>query len=287
MPVAAKDYDIDVPITWCPGCGNFPLLRSLKAALASLNIAPHETAFFTGIGQAGKTGHYLKCNYFNGLHGRTLPMAFAAGTVTDRLTIIAEGGDGDMYGEGGNHFLHTLRRNPHMTMISHNNQTFGLTQGQASPTTEEGVKTKVQTHGVILKPVNPVGMAVLYEAPFVARGFTGDMAHLTGLIAEAIRTEGFALVDVLQPCPSFDKVHTFQYYKERVYKLDEDSHDPRDAAAALEKSKEWGNRIPIGVFYRNPNRPTYQARSPVIREKYLLDRAYDPAKVDKAIESFF
>ena len=280
-------FDNDVPIAWCPGCGNFSILKALKQALTDMDLKPGEIILVSGIGQAAKLPHYLRCNFFNGLHGRSLPIATAIRIANSEVPVIVIGGDGDTYGEGGNHFIHALRRNMNMTLITHNNQVFGLTQGQASPTTEKGFVTKVQTHGTFLAPFNPVTMAIASEAPFVARGFAGNVKHLTGLIKDAVSTQGFSLVDVFQPCVSYDRIHTFDWYKERVYDLKKSGHDAKDQMAAIQRSKEWGEKIPIGIFYQNPEKLSYEAQSPVLKDgPALAKRRPDPSRVEKVIDSF-
>ena len=279
-------YDNDFPPSWCPGCGNFPILAALKQALTDLGLKPHEVVIVSGIGQAAKLPHYLNCNFFNGLHGRALPLASAIKIANSDLEVIVICGDGDAYGEGGNHFIHALRRNINLTLITHNNQTFGLTKGQASPTTERGVVTRVQTKGVFLTPLNPLSVAVNFEIPFVGRGFAGDMKYLVELIKEAVTTSGFSLLDVLQPCVVWDRVHTFPWYRERVYKLEESGFDPLDLLAAIQKSKEWGDSIPTGVFYRNPEAMSYEDQSPVMGNGPLVKRPFDRSKVENLIDSF-
>ncbi len=287
MNVKNRDFDNDVPIAWCPGCGNFSILKALKQALTDMALKSNEIILVSGIGQAAKLPHYLRCNFFNGLHGRSLPIATAIRIANSDVPVIVIGGDGDTYGEGGNHFIHALRRNMNMTLITHNNQIFGLTQGQASPTTERGFITRVQTHGVFLTPFNPITLAIALEAPFVARGFAGNVKHLKGLIKEAFSTEGFSLIDVFQPCVSYDHVHTFEWYKERVYDLEESGHDMKDLMAAFQRSKEWGEKIPIGIFYQNPESLSYEAQSPVLKDgPALVKRHPDPSRVEKVIDSF-
>ena len=287
MNAAKGTFDNDVPIAWCPGCGNFSILKALKQALIDMALKPNEIILVSGIGQAAKLPHYLRCNFFNGLHGRSLPIATAIRIANADAPVIVIGGDGDTYGEGGNHFIHALRRNMNMTLITHNNQVFGLTQGQASPTTERGFVTRVQTHGVVLTPFNPITLAIALEVSFVARGFAGNVEHLKGLIKDAMSIEGFALVDVFQPCVSYDRVHTFEWYKERVYNLNESGHNTRDQTAAIEKSKEWGEKIPIGIFYQNPEKLSYEAQSTVLKDgPALVKRRPDPSRVEKVIDSF-
>jgi len=286
MNVRVEDFNNDVPVAWCPGCGNHPILNSVKQALVDADLRPERVILVSGIGQAAKLPHYLRCNFFNGLHGRALPVATAIRIANTDLPVIVIGGDGDTYGEGGNHFLHAVRRNINITLITHNNQVFGLTRGQASPTTERGFVTKVQTHGVFLTPFNPLAVALALEAPFVARGFAGDGAHLTGLITEAIAFDGFSLIDVLQPCVSYDRVHTFQWYRERIYDLAETNHDPGDLMAAIQKTREWGERIPIGVFYRNPEKLSFERQAPILRDGPLVKRKLPLSRVEKVIDSF-
>jgi 2-oxoglutarate ferredoxin oxidoreductase subunit beta len=287
MEAMPKDFDNSVPIAWCPGCGNFSILKALKQALVDMDFKPNEIILVSGIGQAAKLPHYLRCNFFNGLHGRSLSIATAVRIANSDVPVIVIGGDGDTYGEGGNHFIHALRRNMNMTLITHNNQVFGLTQGQASPTTERGFVTRVQTHGVVLTPFNPITLAIALEVSFVARGFAGNVEHLKGLIKDAMSIEGFALIDVFQPCVSYDRVHTFEWYKERVYNLNESGHNTRDQTAAIEKSKEWGEKIPIGIFYQNPEKLSYEAQSTVLKDgPALVKRRPDPSRVEKVIDSF-
>ena len=287
MNATNEIFDNDVPIAWCPGCGNFSILKALKQALADMALKPNEIIVVSGIGQAAKLPHYMRCNFFNGLHGRSLPIATAIRIANSNVPVIVIGGDGDTYGEGGNHFLHALRRNMNMTLITHNNQVFGLTQGQASPTTERGFVTKVQTHGVFLTPFNPITLAVALEVSFVARGFAGNVEHLKWLIKEAMSIEGFALVDVFQPCVSYDHVHTFGWYKERVYDLNQSGHDTEDQTAAIQKSKEWGEKIPLGIFYQNPEKLSYEQQSSLLRDgPALVKRHPDPSRIEKVIDSF-
>ena len=286
MSVSPKEYDNDFPIAWCPGCGNFPILKAVKQSLAEIGLKPHEVIVVSGIGQSGKLCHYMRGNFFNGLHGRSLPVATGIRVADPSIPVIVIGGDGDTYGEGGNHFIHALRRNLNVTLITHNNQVFGLTLGQASPTTERGFVTKVQSHGVFLTPFNPLAMAALMQAPFVARGFAGRLPHLTGLIKEAMRVKGFSLVDVLQPCVTFDRVHTFKWYEERVYDIVEKGHDPEDMMAAITKAREWGDRVPIGVFYRNKNTKCFEDQIAPLRKGPLKNLKLDPSKVAELVETF-
>jgi 2-oxoglutarate ferredoxin oxidoreductase subunit beta len=247
------------PIAWCPGCGNFGILSALKNALVKLNRPIKDTLLVSGIGQAAKLPHYIRCNTFNGLHGRALPIAAAAKMANNNLTVLVTTGDGDCYGEGGNHLIHNIRRNIDITVIVHDNQIYGLTKGQASPTTDPGYLTKVQPGGVVLEPFAALEFAIALGCGFVARGFSGDATHLAELIAEAIKHKGFSLVDVLQPCPTFNNKNTYEWYSKKVYKLDS-SYDSRDKAAAFKKAAEWAEKIPLGIIYQE-EKPCYSRKS--------------------------
>ena len=256
---------------WCPGCGNFSILECLKTALEELGRDPYEVLMVAGIGQAAKTPQYISANSFCGLHGRGLPAAVAAKIANSNLTVIAQTGEGDSYGEGGNHFIHNIRRNVDITHFVHDNQIYGLTKGQASPTSIEGLVTPVQTTGNINTPFNPPLMAIASGAGFVARGFSGNKAHLISIMKQAIEFNGYALVDILQPCVSFNKINTFAYYSKRVYEI-ESTFDPTNKLAAFEKALEFGDRIPIGVIY-SESKPTFHEKNTVLKSgEPLLDR---------------
>jgi len=260
-----------MPSAWCPGCGNFSILKAFQDAMVELGIEPHELAIVSGIGQAGKFPHYLRCNTFNGLHGRSIPAATGLKLANHELRVVAVGGDGDMYGEGGNHLLHAMRRNIGIKVFVHNNQVYGLTKGQASPTSMEGTTTNNQPFGVLSEQLSPMAMAVALDCSFVARGYAGEQEHLKGLVKDAMGHNGFSLVDILQPCVSFNKVNTYDWYNRRVYRI-EDDYDTRDRIAAFRKALEWNDRIPIGIIYQN-NRPTFEERVPVINDGPLVKQS--------------
>ncbi|AAM06449.1 TPA: 2-oxoacid:ferredoxin oxidoreductase subunit beta [Methanosarcina acetivorans] len=283
MPTS-EDYKGQVP-AWCPGCGNFQILSAVKQALVELGIEPWEVLAVSGIGQSGKLPHYMKCHTFNGLHGRTLPVATAAKLANHSLHVIAVAGDGDCYGEGGNHFLHAIRRNPNITLIVHDNQIYGLTKGQASPTTAKGTRTKVQPSGVPAEPMNPLALAISQDCSFVARGFAGDPEYLKELMKAAITHKGFSLLDILQPCVTFNKVNTFKWYRERVYKL-EAEYDPYDRMKAFERVLEWGEKIPNGIFYKK-DKDTLEEMFPTIREEPLVRQKFSIEDVKSEIEKFY
>ena len=281
--VSIDDYG-HYETAWCPGCGNFSILEAVKQGLVDSGIAPHEVLVVSGIGQAAKAPHYLNANVFNGLHGRALPVATGAKLANPDLRIIVESGDGCNYGEGGNHFLAAVRRNIDLTLIVHNNQIYGLTKGQASPTSEEGLVTKAQPEGVASLPFNPIAVAVAMQASFVARGFSGMIEHLAGLIEKAIAHEGFALIDVFQPCVSFNKVNTFAWYKKRCYTLP-DEYDPSDWQAAMQTAVEWGDKIPLGIIYRN-QRTSFEKRFSVLQRGPLVGQDTDLAELKKILKKF-
>jgi 2-oxoglutarate ferredoxin oxidoreductase subunit beta len=262
--IKPQDYESPIPVAWCPGCGNH--------------------GFVSGIGQAPKLPHYTRGNVFNGLHGRTLPAATGAKIANHALTVIGIDGDGGAYGEGVSHLLAAARRNINITYLVHNNQVYGLTKGQASPTSEAGFVTKTTPLGAGL-PFNPLMVALASDISFLARGFAGDVEQLSGLIQAGIKHRGFALIDILQPCVSFNHQNTFAWYKERVYKVEDEKYDPADKAAALVKAQEWGARIPTGIIYRK-ERPTFEDGLPQLKEMPLVRQPIDPRRIAPLLAEF-
>ncbi len=285
MP-SLDDYKGETP-SWCPGCGNIIILKTFKEAMLELGIEPHQFTIVSGIGQAAKFPHYLKCNTFNGLHGRSLPVATALKLANSGQIVIAVAGDGDCYGEGGNHLLHAMRRNINVKLFVHDNQIYGLTKGQASPTTLEGTHKNNLPFGVLSEGLNPMALAVAMDCSFVARSFAGDMEHLKEMVKAAIGHKGFSLVDIFQPCVSFNKVNTYEWYKQRVYHLEKE-YNPEDRTGAFGRALEFGDRIPLGIIYRN-ERPTFDERIPLIREKALAQQAQslDMSKIDSMLKEFY
>lgn len=263
----------DTSPAWCRGCGNFPILKCLGAAIAEAGIDSRRLVLVSGIGQAAKLPHYLDkpVNIFNGLHGRALPAATGIKIANHKLEVVITSGDGDMYGEGGNHLIHAMRRNIGVKIFVHNNQVYGLTKGQASPTSDVGFVTKIQTHGVISVPLNPLAIAIVEDCSLVARSFSGDQEHLKAMMVEALNHDGgLALLDILQPCVTFNRVNTHQWYKDRVRPID-DSHDPYDRSAALELALRWGDEIPIGVLYRS-RRGSFESHEPSLENGSLVEQ---------------
>lgn len=251
------NFDVEnADIAWCPGCGDFSILKILKETLSELEIKPEDLVICSGIGQAAKTPHYLNCNVYNGLHGRALSPATAIKAVNPKLTVIAISGDGDMYGEGGNHFISTIRRNPDIVNIVNNNMVYGLTKGQASPTTQKDVVTDVQNHGVCMEPFNPISAAISQDASFVARAFCGHIQETKEILKKALLHKGYALIDVFQPCVTYNKINTFKWFQENTYYL-EDSHDPKDRIKAFARSLE-SEKLPLGIFYINENKTVFE-----------------------------
>ena len=283
MP-SLDDYQGQTP-AWCPGCGNFGILNAVKNTLVTLGIEPHQFTMVSGIGQSGKLPHYLKCNTFNGLHGRTLPVATGIRLANHEMLVIAVAGDGDCYGEGGNHLLNAMRRNINVKLFVHNNQIYGLTKGQPSPTSMEGMVTKNQPFGVFSEQLNPLALAVALDCSFVARGFVGDQESLKELMEASIQHRGFSLLDILQPCVTFNRINTYEWYRQRVYRIEPD-FNPEDRIEAFKKALEWGDRIPIGIIYRN-NRPLLEERIPVLREKPLVKQAIDISKLETTLKEFY
>ncbi|UTB31436.1 MAG: thiamine pyrophosphate-dependent enzyme [Methanobacterium sp. ERen5] len=275
----STQFDVEgADVAWCPGCGNFSILKALKETLAELEIAPEEVVMVSGIGQAGKLPHYIKSNVFNGLHGRSLPVSAAIRAVNPEILVFNVSGDGCTYGEGGNHFIHNIRRNPNIVNIVHNNMVYGLTKGQASPTSQLDFNTPLQVDGVFEEPFNPLATAISLNASFVARAFSGDINQTKDILKKAINHNGYALVDIFQPCVTFNKLNTFQWFKNNTYYLDE-SHDPNDRELAFKRAIET-EKYPLGIFYINEKKKTFEEslsvyktdKSPLFTRKQNLEK---------------
>ena len=284
MNLGLDIYDNQSQPAWCPGCGNFAILKAVKQALAELELMPRQVLICSGIGQAPKLPHYLHCHLFNGLHGRELASATGAKLAAPDLTVLVHSGDGGAYGEGGNHFLSAIRRNIDLTHLVHDNRVYGLTKGQASPTTELGTRAKLQPRGLAMTPLNPLALAISQGASLVAQGFAGRAEQLVELIKAAVSHRGFSVLNILQPCVSWDKVHTYRYYDQRCFDLPPD-HDPGDQLAALALVLADRERYPLGIIYRNP-RPTYEEQVLAGLEGTLRDRPLEPERVLPLLERF-
>ncbi len=275
-----SDFIVYQKPTWCPGnpsCGNFHILAAIRATLAELDLAPHQAIISSGIGCGSKMPDYTKINGFMGIHGRPLAVASGMALANGELIVIAITGDGDGYAIGGNHFIHTMRRNINITHIAQNNQVYGLTKGQYSPTSENGYKTKTSPYGAIELPINPLTHALAGEASFISRTFAGDREHMVRIFKEAIQHRGYALVDVLQPCIIFNRINTYDWYRARVFDVEAEGHDRKDKANAWELAQMWGDKIPMGVLYQE-ERPTYEDQEVALRDGPLVKQELKPLK---------
>ncbi len=249
---------------WCPGCGDHAILMAVKGAIADAGLEPHKTVIVSGIGCSSKLPHYVKTYGFHGIHGRPLPLATAMRLSNHELTIIVISGDGDCYGIGMGHFIHAVRRNVNITLLVLDNQIYGLTTGQVSPTSDLGFKTKTSPFGAVEDAVRPLSLSLAAGGSFVARSFAGNPRHLRNMIVEGIKHKGLAHIDIMQPCVTFNRVNTYDWYRQRAYDLAQTGHDPTDRVAAVEKAREWGDKIPIGIIYRQ-ERPTYEELMPALQ----------------------
>jgi 2-oxoglutarate ferredoxin oxidoreductase subunit beta len=294
--VSAQAYASSVKPTWCPGCGNYGILTAVKTALASLGIPPHQAMLVSGIGCGSKLPDYTSAYGYLTIHGRPLPIATGIKLANHDLTVLVTDGDGDAYGIGGNHLIHTMRRNIDITHIVQNNEIYALTKGQYSPATPHGRRTTTSPEGVIEKPVRPMALGLAMGATFLARGFAGEPRYLADLLIEAIRHKGYALVDVLQPCVVFNKTDTYEWYKEHTYRVEDEGHDPGDFEQAMLRARQWSHealhetgpgrattlesKIPLGIIYRQPDVPTYESQEPALRAGPLIDQPFDGRKHD-------
>lgn len=270
---------------WCPGCGNHDILAAVKKALALCDLPPHKVLMVGGIGQAAKAPHYINTNVFNGLHGRALPAAVGAKLANPQLTVLVESGDGCLYGEGGNHFLATLRRNISLTILTHNNGVYGLTKGQASPTGTSALRSGAHPFGVNSLPFNPLATAIIHGASLVARGFSGDKENLPRLISEAIRHPGTTLIDIVSTCVSFNKFNTFEWYKKRCRPLPPE-YDPTDKFAALVQAEKWEEEIPLGVIFRRADRLPMEKHFPMLDNGPLSGQPVNKPELRAFLDEF-
>jgi 2-oxoglutarate ferredoxin oxidoreductase subunit beta len=299
MEYKISDYKTDIHNDWCPGCGDFGILNSIQMSLSDLKIPPHDVAIFSGIGCSGKTPHYINTYGIHTLHGRVLPFAQGAKLANPSLKVIAVGGDGDGLGIGSGHFVNSGRRNVDLTYLIFNNGVYGLTKGQAAPTLKLGTKTKSLAQPNVNDSINPIALAILSGFTFIARGYSYDIRHLKEIIKKGINHKGLSFIDVLQPCPTYNDINTKEWYQSfeidsdnkkmpRIYKLEDEGYDGRvidetettyKSSIALEKSREWGKRIPVGVFFQNENISTYGERIESRIENYF---SYPPSSQEIA-----
>ena len=316
MALKPADYKTEVHNDWCPGCGDFGILNAIQMTLAELQIPNYKTVIFSGIGCSGKTPHFIHTYGIHTLHGRVLPFAQGAKLCNPDLEVIAVGGDGDGLGIGVGHFVNSGRRNIDMTYIIYNNGVYGLTKGQASPTLKLGMKTKSLSQPNVNDAINPIALAFISGFTFIARGYAYDIGHLKNLLKKAIQHKGLSFVDILQPCPTYNDINTKEWFQgndkidnfgkaiPRIYKLENDGYDgelrePEKyyelATKVMEKSNEWGDKIPIGIFYQNEHIATYQERIsekinnyseyPPAKQRITLDKIETNSNIDRLLES--
>ena len=272
-----ETYKGPVDPDWCPGCGDFGVLRSLQTAAGKLGIQPKDLMVVSGIGCSSNLPGFIHAYGIHSLHGRAVAVATGAHLANTDMKVVMTGGDGDGYGIGIGHFIHAMRRNLDVTYIVMDNQIYGLTTGQASPTTTRGHKTKSTPKGNAEVPLNPVAMAITAGATYVARGFSGEQKQLVDLIAGGMAHKGFALIDVYSPCVTYNKINTYPWFKERVYKLEDENWDPSDFSRSLTKSFEWGEKIPLGLLYKS-EQTTYEEVEPVLQRGALVKQPYGLSK---------
>ena len=299
MALKLADYKTTVHNDWCPGCGDFGILNAIQMALSEMQTPLHRATIFSGIGCSGKTPHFIHTYGIHTLHGRVLPFAQGAKICNPDLEVLAVGGDGDGLGIGAGHFISSGRRNVDMVYIIFNNAVYGLTKGQAAPTLKLGMKTKSLPQPNMNNSVNPIALALVAGFTFISRGYSYDVRHLKELIKKAIEHKGLAFLDVLQPCPTYNDINTKEWYQgldnfnpengkqmPRTYKLEETGYDGivrqsyevnTKMGQAIERSNEWGSKIPLGIFYQNEHIPTYQDRIVGRIPNYL---EISPAKQD-------
>ena len=279
-------YKSEVKPDWCPGCGDFGVLTAVAKSASELNLDPKDILVVSGIGCSSNFPGFFNSYGFHGIHGRSIPIATGAKLSNHDLNVVVTGGDGDGYGIGIGHFIHAMRRNLNITYIVMNNGTYGLTTGQTSPTSERGYKTKSTPQGSIEDPINPIPLSLISGATYVARGFSGDPSGMSNLITKGIDHKGFSLIDVFSPCVTYNKVNTYDFYRERTYKLLDTDHDPSNFNNAVEKSFELDEKIPIGLFYQK-NSPTYEDEEPVLKSGSLLNRKKSNLDSSIALEEFY
>ncbi len=284
--VTSQDFKGKVDPDWCPGCGDFGVLAAFQKALLELQIQPHMVVTISGIGCSSNLPGFIETYGMHTLHGRALAVATGVKLANHELKVVITGGDGDGFGIGGNHFIHTMRRNVDLLYVAMDNQIYGLTTGQTSPTSRVGMKTKSAPHGNVEPPINPIALAVAAGATFVARGFSGEQRHLTELIKQGLEHKGFAFIDVFSPCVTYNHDNTYAWFKQRVKKLEDDaSYDASNWNMAMAKSQIWGDDIPIGRFFQRLDRPTLEDCEPVLAEGGPL--AYrDPRIAPEAVREF-
>lgn len=275
---------VNCPPTWCPGCGNLTLWAAFKNAAVTEGWDNTNSCLVAGIGCHGNIVNFVKLTSFEGLHGRAIPVATGIKLANNSLNVFVFTGDGDCLGEGGNHLIHACRRNHNLTIIVHNNALYGLTTGQTSPVSPHGFKTKSTPNGNLDEPISPVTLAIASGATFVARAYAGDIQKLTDIIIAANKHEGLSVVDILQPCITFNKLYTHAFFQANTYYLGED-HNPESKEDAFKKSLEWGEKqIPLGIFYQ-VEKPSYESQLPQIKNSPLV-KNLTPRNLEQLLKEY-
>ena len=278
-------YRSEVKPDWCPGCGDFGVLNGLQRAAATLNIDPKDLLIVSGIGCSSNLPGFFHSYGFHSVHGRSIPVATGARLANTDLHVVVTGGDGDGYGIGMGHLIHAMRRNLNITYVVMNNGVYGLTTGQYSPTADKGMVTKSTPDGSIDNPLNPLAIALATGATYVARGFSGDTKQISEIIANGIEHKGFSLIDIFSPCVTYNKINSYEWFRDRVYKLDDIEHDTKNLHAAIKKAYEWDAKIPLGLFYQT-NLPTYEDDEPVLNEGPLVNQKPIKLTPEMALREF-
>ncbi len=278
----------DHEIQWCPGCGDFGILMAIKQAIVKQKIDPKDVVVVSGIGCSGKLPHYIKTYGFETIHGRALPVATGVKLANKDLHVIVVGGDGDGYGIGMGHLMHTMRRNINLTYVVHNNEIYGLTKGQTSPTSVKGLKSVSTPNGAIETPVNPMALAITGGATFIAKGFAGDIPGLSDLIVKGMQHKGFSIIDVGQPCVSYNPRMSFQWFQERIYKIEQsENYNPTNKVWAMTKAmEEQEEKIPVGIYYQHNDRETYIDDLPEDSKECLAKQSIEDIDIEKLLDNY-
>ncbi|MCH2539472.1 MAG: thiamine pyrophosphate-dependent enzyme [Anaerolineales bacterium] len=266
MEVVRESYKGKIDPDWCPGCGDFSVLAAIEKTLTEMGLQPHQVVTISGIGCSSNLPGFINTYGMHTLHGRALAVATGVKMSNHELTVLVTGGDGDGFGIGGNHFLHTMRRNVDLTYIVMDNQIYGLTTGQTSPTSVLGMQTKSTPEGNLENPINPIPLAMAGGATFVARGYSGKQSHLVEVLKQAIEHRGFSFVDVFSPCVTYNLDNTYKWFRPRIKFLEDEGHDSTDFHAAIDRGYQWGDEIPVGVFWRRDDLSSLNDLEPVLSE---------------------
>lgn len=273
-----KDFRNNIKPNWCPGCGDFSVQAAIQRAAANVGLEPENLAVVSGIGCSGRISGYINSYGFHGIHGRSLPIAQGVKMANRDLTVIASGGDGDGFAIGMGHTVHAIRRNIDVTYIVMDNQIYGLTKGQTSPRSEMGFKTKSTPTGSIESAIGIMELAISAGAGFVAQSFSSDLKELTSIIEQGINHKGFSFINVFSPCVTFNKVNTYEWFKENIVKLDSiEGYDPSSRAQAVNTLMEH-NGLVTGLIYQNKERPSYEQlvhgfkETPLVNQDITLEK---------------